>query len=277
MRNPYERSWKLIPGRAVLALYALLLAIPLIWMIISSFKRSDEVYGRPWALPSTWRFENYENAWNQGVSQYFLNSTIVTLITTISVLFMAAMASYAMVQLRNMVATLALYVCMGALVIAPQIAIVPIYDLLGRLGLLDTLAAMIFPYVAYRLPMAIMLIRAVFLIVPSELVEASRLDGCGPLGTFRHVYWPMSSGVLITAGILTVYYTWNEFLFALIFVNSDELRTIPAGLMAFRDALSTDWGVLLAGLTIAALPIIVVFAFAQRFIIEGMTAGSVKG
>jgi len=277
MRSPYESRWKLLPGQVVLALYALILAIPLIWMVMSSFKQSSEVFGNPWMPPTVWRFSNYADAWNEGVSQYFFNSVVVTAISTTLVLISAAMASYAMVQLRNIWARVALYICMGALVLSPQIAIVPLYDLLGRLGLLDTLAAMILPYIAYRLPMAIMLIRAVFLVVPVELVEASRLDGCRSLGTFRHVYWPMSSGVLVTAGILTVYYTWNEFLFALIFINSDEMRTIPAGLMAFRDALATDWGVLLAGLAIAAAPIVIVFIFAQRFIIEGMTAGSVKG
>lgn len=277
MRGPNENQWKLLPGRIVLAIYAFLLAIPLIWMVVSSFKQSSEVYGSPWSLPTVWRFSNYSDAWNRGVSQYFVNSVVVTAVSTTAVLILAAMASYSMVQLRNVWANIALYICMGALVISPQIAIVPLYDLLGRLGLLDTLAAMILPYIAYRLPMAIMLIRAVFLVVPPSLVEASRLDGCGSFGTFRHVYWPMSAGVLVTAGILTVYYTWNEFLFAMIFVDSDELRTIPAGLMAFRDALATDWGVLLAGLTIAAAPIIIVFVFAQRFIIEGMTAGSVKG
>jgi len=277
MRNPYESHWKLLPGRFVLAVYALILAIPLIWMVMSSFKESSEVFGKPWQLPTVWRFSNYSEAWGRGVSQYFFNSVLVTVASTALVLLMAAMASYAMVQLRNLWATIALYICMGALVLAPQIAIVPLYDLLGRLDLLDTLAAMILPYIAYRLPMAIMLIRAVFLVVPVELVEASRLDGCGSFGTFRQVYWPMSSGVLVTAGILTVYYTWNEFLFAMIFINSDEMRTIPAGLMAFRDALATDWGILLAGLTIAAAPIVIVFIFAQRFIIEGMTAGSVKG
>ena len=277
MRTPHESRLAQVPGRIVLVVYAVLLAVPLVWMVISSFKRSDEVYGRPWNLPQQWLIGNYAEAWNRGVSQYFLNSTLVTAATTALVLVLGAMASFAMVQLRNVVATIALYICMGALVLAPQIAIVPLYDLLGRLDLLDTLAAMILPYVGYRLPMTIMLIRAVFLIVPGELVEAARLDGCGSLRIFRHVYWPMSKGVLVTAGILAVYYTWNEFLFAMIFINSDELRTIPAGLMSFRDALATDWGVLLAGLTIAAAPIIIVFIFAQRFIIEGMTAGSVKG
>lgn len=265
-----------LPARIVLAIYALILALPLLWMLVSSFKDSTEVYGSPFGLPETWLFSNYSTAWTMGVSSYFLNSVIVTVITTAAVLVIGAMASFAVVRLNNVVTRILFLAVMAALVVSPQITIVPLYDLLGKMGLLDTYAAMILPYIAFRLPMAILLIRAVFLEVPTELDEASRLDGCGSFGTFRNVYWPLSKGVLVTAGILTVYYTWNEFLFALIFVNSDDLRTIPAGLMAFKDALSTDWGVLLAGLVIAALPIIAVFLFAQRYFIEGITAGSGK-
>ncbi len=277
MRTKYGNPVLTWTGRTILIIYALILAVPLIWMVISSFKKSSEVYGMPFSLPTRWLPENYVQAWNQGVSHYFLNSTIVTAAATVGVLLVAALAAFGMVRSGNWLARLVLLLCMGALVVSPQIAIVPLYDLLGRAGLLNTYLAMILPYMAYRLPMAVLLIRAVFLDVPKELDEAARLDGCGSLKVFRHVYWPISKGVLVTAAILTIYYTWNEFLFALIFINSDELRTIPAGLMAFRDALQTDWGVLLAGLVIAALPVIVLFVFFQRFLIEGMTAGSVKG
>ncbi len=277
MSQSHVSGVRLLPGRLVLTLYALILALPLLWMVISSFKPSVEVYGRPWNLPTAWKFENYAQAWEMGVSQYFVNSLIVTSITTALVLVVAALAAYSLVRMHNVVARLTLMAVMGSLVISPQVSIVPLYDLLGRVGIIDTYEAMVLPYVAYRLPMAILLIRAVFLEVPKELEEASRLDGCGSFRTFVNVYWPVSSGVLATAAILTIYYTWNEFLFALIFVNSDELRTIPAGLMAFRDALATDWGVLLAGLTIAAVPIVVVFLLGQRFLIAGITAGSVKG
>ena len=277
MSQSHVSGVRLLPGRLVLTLYALILALPLLWMVISSFKPSVEVYGRPWSLPTAWKFENYAQAWEMGVSQYFVNSLIVTSITIALVLVVAALAAYSLVRMHNVVARLTLMAVMGSLVISPQVSIVPLYDLLGRVGIIDTYEAMVLPYVAYRLPMAILLIRAVFLEVPKELEEASRLDGCGSFRTFVNVYWPVSSGVLATAAILTIYYTWNEFLFALIFVNSDELRTIPAGLMAFRDALATDWGVLLAGLTIAAVPIVVVFLLGQRFLIAGITAGSVKG
>ena len=268
-------AW-LLPGRLVLTAYALILAFPLLWMIVSSFKPTLEVYGRPWSLPSTWRFDNYSKAWEMGVSQYFVNSLFVTAITTAAVLAVAALAAYSLVRLRNWAARLTMLIVMGALVISPQVSIVPLYDLLGRFGLLDTYTAMILPYVAYRLPMAILLIRAVFLECPENSKRPAVSTAAARFGPSSTSTGP-SVRASSPAAILTIYYTWNEFLFALIFVDSDSLRTHPAGLMAFRDALATDWGVLLAGLTIAAVPVVVVFLLGQRFLIAGITAGSVKG
>lgn len=277
MRGAYIGFGTKLTGRSILVLYALILAIPLVWMVISSFKTSAEVYGTPFGLPEKWLFSNYVDAWDQGISRYFTNSLIVTFLTTAGVLVFAAFAAYSMVRVDGLLSRLMLVMVIAALVVSPELAVVPLYDLLGKVGLLDTYWAMILPYIAYRIPMAVLLIRAVFLGIPRDLEEASRIDGCGSFRTFRNVYWPLSSGVLVTAGILTIYYTWNEFLFALIFMNTDNFRTIPAGLMAFRDALQTNWSVLLAGLVLAALPIVILFIFAQRFFIEGVTSGSVKG
>lgn len=125
--------------------------------------------------------------------------------------------------------------------------------------------------------MAILLIRSVFIGIPRELVDAATIDGCGSLRVLRNVYFPLSKAVLVTVGVLTAYFAWNEFLFAIVYVDSDSVRTIPAGLMAFRDALQTDWGVLLAGMVIAALPIIVAFVFLQKYFVAGVAAGGVKG
>lgn len=265
------------PVYVILLVYAVVIAYPLLWMVISSFKSTSEIFGDPWGLPSTWLVRNYAEAWDRGISGYFVNSLVVTVVATIGTVLLAALCSYGMVRLRNRVADLLLLVVMGGLVVAPQVSLIPLYRLLDAINLLDTYWAMILPYIAFRLPMAILLIRSVFLAVPAELVDAATIDGCGSLGVFRHVYLPLSKSVLTTASVLTAYFAWNEFLFAIVYVDSDALRTIPAGLMNFRDALSTEWGVLLAGLVIAALPIIVVFIFLQRYFVAGVAAGSVKG
>lgn len=125
MRLPYVAGVRLLPGRLVLTAYALILAFPLLWMIVSSFKPTLEVYGRPWSLPSTWRFDNYSKAWEMGVSQYFVNSLFVTAITTAAVLAVAALAAYSLVRLRNWAARLTMLIVMGALVISPRSASSP--------------------------------------------------------------------------------------------------------------------------------------------------------
>lgn len=266
-----------VPVHIVLAIYAVVIAYPLIWMVISSFKTSTEIFSDPWGLPSVWLVQNYAAAWDRGISDYFLNSVIVTVVSTVATVAIAALCAYGMVRLSSRLANVVLVVAMGGLVVAPQVSLIPLYRLLDGLGLLDTYWAMILPYVAFRLPMAILLIRSVFLGIPRELVDAATIDGCRSLGVLRHVYLPLSASVLTTTAVLTGYFAWNEFLFAIVYIDSDALRTIPAGLMSFRDSLSTEWGVLLAGLTIAALPIVVVFVALQRYFVAGVAAGSVKG
>lgn len=271
-----EHLWN-SPVYLLLAVYAIIIAYPLIWMVISSFKSSSEIFSDPWGLPQSWLVQNYAEAWDRGISSYFLNSLIVTIVTTVATVLLAALCAYGMVRMTSRLASIVLILAMGGLVVAPQVSLIPLYQMLDMLGLLDTLWAMILPYVAFRLPMAILLIRSVFLSIPKELEDAATIDGCRSLGVFRHVYLPLSRSILVTAGVLTAYFAWNEFLFAIVFVNSDSSRTIPAGLMSFRDALSTEWGVLLAGLVIAALPIIIVFLALQRYFVAGITAGSIKG
>lgn len=253
------------------------IAYPLFWMVISSFKASTAIYADPWGLPHIWLVGNYAAAWERGISEYFVNSLIVTALSTAITVLVAALCAYGMVRLANRFADVVLVVMLGALVVAPQVSLIPLYRLLDLLGLLNTCCAMILPYVAFRLPMAIILIRSVFLAVPAELVDAATIDGCRSPQILRHVYFPLSRSVLITAAVLTAYFAWNEFLFAIVYVDADAVRTIPAGLMAFRDALSTDWGVLLAGLVVAALPIVIVFLLLQRYFVAGVAAGSVKG
>lgn len=269
-------AWN-VPVYAVLAVYAIAIAYPLFWMIVSSFKASTDIYADPWGLPTTWLVGNYAAAWDRGISEYFLNSLIVTLLSTVITVLAAALCAYGMVRLSSRVANIILVIMLGGLVVAPQVSLIPLYRLLDAMGLLNTYWAMILPYVAFRLPMAVILIRSVFLAVPKELVDAATIDGCRSPQVLRHVYFPLSRSVLITAAVLTAYFSWNEFLFAIVYVDADAVRTIPAGLMAFRDALSTDWGVLLAGLVIAAAPIVVVFLSLQRYFVAGVAAGSVKG
>jgi raffinose/stachyose/melibiose transport system permease protein len=266
-----------LPIFTILILYLVVIAYPLFWMVINSFKSTPEIFSSSWALPKEWLFSNYIEAWNTGISGYFVNSLIVTATTCFITVLISALGAYSLSRFEFKGKSILLVFCMGGMMLSPQVSLVPLYKLIQLLGIHDTYFAMIFPYVAYRIPITILLIRAAFLEVPKELEESAFLDGCNTWTIFTKIFVPLNKPILLTAVVLTAYYTWNEFMFALIFVDSDSLKTIPAGLMQFRDALQTNWGVLMAGLMISALPIILLFMFMQKYFIRGLSSGSVKG
>ncbi|MDR7241573.1 carbohydrate ABC transporter permease [Priestia megaterium] len=275
-----ERKKKRYTGVTIvyvgLIVYFIVIAYPLLWMIISSFKSTDEIFTHSWSMPHTWLIENYVTAWKSGISSYFLNSVIVTSASCFLTVLVSALGAYGLSRFEFQGKAFVLIICLGGLMLSPQVSLIPLYSIIQKLGIYNTHLALILPYVAYRIPLTILLIRAYFLSIPKELEEAARLDGCTSFGILFRIFIPMSTPILLTTTILTAYYTWNEFMFAIIFIDDDSLRTIPAGLMQFRDALQTDWGVLLAGLTISAAPIVMLFLFMQKYFIRGIANGSVK-
>jgi raffinose/stachyose/melibiose transport system permease protein len=165
----------------------------------------------------------------------------------------------------------------GGLMLAPQIGLISLYKLLQGLGIYNTYWAMIVPYVAYRIPFTVFLLWSYFLFLPREVEEAAYSDGCNSWGILWHVVLPMSKPIIATAALLSARVIWNEFMFALVFVEDSALRTIPIGLMGLKSQVDTDWTVLLAGLTLSALPIILLFILTQKQFVRGLAEGGVKG
>ena len=262
---------------AILFLLAALILYPLFWILMSSFKDYNGIYGDVWGLPDIWHVENYMTAWNRGISQYFLNSLIVTICTLAGVVFASTFSAFGICQMKGILGNFVFLFCLCGLLLSPQVCLLPLFMLLKSLKLKNTLFAMILPYIAFRLPVSIMLIRSFFVGISRELEEAATIDGATLMQIYGHIYLPLSKPIISTVIIMTAYYAWNEFVFATIFVDSSKLRTIPVGLMVFRDGLMTEWGVVLAGMVISCLPIIVLFLLMQKSFVRGMTAGAVKG
>ena len=262
---------------AILFLLAALILYPLFWILMSSFKDYNGIYGDVWGLPDIWHVENYMTAWNRGISQYFLNSLIVTICTLAGVVFASTFSAFGICQMKGRLGNFVFLFCLCGLLLSPQVCLLPLFMLLKSLKLKNTLFAMILPYIAFRLPVSIMLIRSFFVGISKELEEAATIDGATLMQIYGHIYLPLSKPIISTVIIMTAYYAWNEFVFATIFVDSSRLRTIPVGLMVFRDGLMTEWGVVLAGMVISCLPIIVLFLLMQKSFVRGMTAGAVKG
>lgn len=284
MRDQFKESTKRVkwtPGviftHVLLITGSVVVIYPLLWMVVSSMKSYNEIYNDVWGFPVKWLVENYQTAWSKGISAYFLNSVIVTGVTVVSVVIIASMAAYALSRYRTRFIDVALVIIMAGMMINPQVALIPLHGILTDLNLLNTRFALILPYIAFRLPLSVLLLRSYFLSIPREIQESAIVDGCSELGIYLKIYLPMSKPILLTTVVLTSFYAWNEFLFATIFIDSDKLKTIPSGLMNFRDALRTDWGVLLAGMVIATLPMILLLILLQKHLVRGLSEGSVKG
>lgn len=261
----------------LLCAYFLLILYPLVWMILSSLKTEKEFFRNLWGLPNVWQWQNYAKAWSMGISSYFLNSVFVTASTIALCVSAAALAAFGLSRYKFRGNSLIFVLCMGGMMLSPQVTLIPLYRIIQALHIHDTYWAMVLPYAAYRAPITVMLIRSYFLGIPKEIEESAVIDGCNSFEVLWRIFLPISKPILMTCAILVAYYAWNEFMFSMIFIDSRAYKTIPSGLMVFRDALSTNYAVLFAGLTISAIPMVVVFLLMQKQFIRGMTAGAVKG
>jgi raffinose/stachyose/melibiose transport system permease protein len=260
-----------------LLLYFIAIAYPLFWMVINSFKNTADIFNDSWGLPKEWLFSNYATAWEQGVSSYFVNSVIITVGTCLMTVLISALCAFGLTRFQIKGGKFLLLFVSAGLMFSPQSSLIPLYELIQQMGIFDTHWALILTFTAYRIPLTVLLIRSFFLSIPKELEESAYLDGATSLDVFGRIFLPMSKPILFTGVILTAYYAWNEFLFSLIFIQTEEVKPITSGLLVFKDALNTNWGVLMAGLVISALPLIVVFMLMQKYFVRGLAEGSVKG
>lgn len=268
------------PGRlsifAVLCGLTLFTLYPLVWLVTNSFKTTNEMFDRSWSLPESWLYQNYLDAWNFGLGHYIVNSVFVTAISVTAIVLVGALNAFVLSVLEFRGKPLIYAFLLGGMIMPPEVCLFPLFKILTTLGLYNTYFAMILPYVAFGLPFATFLIRAHMATIPIELYEAAVVDGAGVLRIFWLIYLPLSRPALAAAGLIMVMRVWNEFIFALTFVQSDSLRTLTIGISTFGDALRVDWTVLMAGLVISVIPVLFVFLAMQRQFISGLTQGAVK-
>ncbi len=260
----------------VLVTLVLAVVYPLLWMVLSSFKDNAEVFGDPWGLPSTLRWENFDHAMRTGVLRYFVNSVLVTSVSIVTTTLVSAWAAYGLTRLRLPLAQPVLLLVLGGLMLAPTVAIIPLFRLLQTLGIFDTYWALIVLYTAFRIPFTTFLIRAYLVDLPTDIDEAATIDGASRAKIFWWIILPMCRPILVSAALLQALFAWNEFVFALVFVSDGALKTLPVGLMDAQSRLLTDWPVQFAGLTMAAIPMIVLFLVGQRQFLRGLTEGMGK-
>ncbi|SDD61709.1 raffinose/stachyose/melibiose transport system permease protein [Paenibacillus sp. UNCCL117] len=269
------RSWL---ANGLLTLYALLTLYPLVWLFISSFKSNQEFYGKPFSLPSVWQIENFTRAWKvAGLGTAMTNSVIVTFCSMALTLLLGTLAAYVLSRLEFKLKGFIMALFVLGMLIPIHSTLVPLFIMMKSMGILDSYAALILPYTAFELPVAIFVVAAYLTSVPKEVEEAAMIDGNGYWGIFFRVIFPLSVPAMATVSILAFLRFWNDFAFALVFINKNALKTLPLSLSIFSDGFGTDYSLTMAAMAIAVIPTIVIYLIFQEQIMKGMVAGAVKG
>lgn len=255
---------------------ATIIGYPVLWMVLQSFKSAAEMYANIWGMPQVILLENYARAVEMGMVRYIVNSTVVASGTVLCILVGASLAAYAFSKFAFVGNRALFFLFIFTLVVPMQAMIIPLYAVLVSLRLTNTYLALILPYAAAGLPVSIFLLRTFFDTIPRELEEAARIDGCSDFGAFWRVVLPISGPGLAAVAILQFVNAWNELVLALVAIRNPALRTIPLGLQIFV-ADQVEWGPVFASLSMATLPVIVVYVMMQRHFIRGLTAGAIKG
>lgn len=251
---------------------------PLIWQLINSFRTNKELFANPWGFPESISFMNYVKAWSTSpLSTYFKNSFIVATISVIMVMLISSMAAYGLSRLKFRGSNFVLLLLTSLYFVPQHIALIPLLILLRVFGLVDTYFGLILPFVAFAIPFSTILIRSFILGLPQDLLDAAQVDGCSKIGVFFRIVLPVIKPILAVVFVVQFVASWNEYLFALVFLHSRKVKTLPVGLLDFVGEYLTDWGAIAASLTLATIPVVIVYLIFRNQIISGMTAGSIKG
>lgn len=264
----------------VAILFGVIFGYPLIWMVLSSFKPTREMVQSVWALPQDYDFGNYDNMLhNEAFLRYFQNSLIVVLISVPLLALISSMAAYVFARIRFPGREILFYVFLAGTMIPIHVTLIPLYTMMRDLKWLNTLNALIVPFIGFNLPVSIFIMRDFFAKIPIELEEAARIDGCSTARIFWFIAMPLARPALVTVIILSVVAAWNDYLFALAFVGgNNDAYTLPLGVQTMIAGLGTvHFDRMFTVLTLAALPVLAFYFLAQRQIIKGITAGAVKG
>ena len=259
--------WTFLLGLVVVVVY------PLLWMILNGFKENAELFGNPFALPIAWKWENYVTAWNRGVSNYLMMSVLVTVTSTIATVFISAWAAYGLTRVTIPFNRAIVTVILGGLMLAPAVALIPLVKMFQSLGLYNTFWALLILYTAFRIPFTTFLIRAYMIDLPREIDEAAEVDGASRWSTFWRIILPMCKPIIVSTVILHILFAWNEYLFAMVFTSGTDVQTLPVGLTSLMSKHGTDYPVVFAGMVIAAIPVVLLFFFGQRYFVKGLADG----
>jgi raffinose/stachyose/melibiose transport system permease protein len=261
----------------ILITNSFIMLYPVVVMVLSAFKTTGEIFEHPFALPDFTQVQNFTRVLGEtSMPTYFVNSIIVTGTSIVLILVLGTMAGYAVARYESRTNTLILLFFLAGLMLPLKLAVIPLFILLRDLNLLDSRWSLIVTYTAIGLPSAVFIMAGFLRALPSELEDAARIDGASEPRIMWSVMLPLARPPMAIAAIQNAVPIWNDFFFPLVFIQTDRYKTLPQGLTTFMGEYTTDWGMLFAGLTIAAAPITLLYMALSRQFIQGMTAGAVK-
>lgn len=270
-------------GKIILQIILIIVAViqiyPLVWLAFFSLKDNSEIFsGNVAGLPAHWLWSNYNVALTNGnVITYFLNSVFVTAATILLVLVLASMSAYAITRMKWKMSKVTMNLILLGMMVPIHAALLPLFMVLRNLKMLNSYWALIIPYVAFGIPLAVLIFASFFNGIPKELEEAAVIDGCGIYRTYFLIILPQIRSAIATVAIFTYLASWNELMFAVTFINNSNYQTLTVGMMSMIGTYITQWGVIGAGLMVATVPTLIIYLLFSKQVQESMIAGAIKG
>jgi raffinose/stachyose/melibiose transport system permease protein len=272
-----ERAFNVF-ATVLLLFFAVVWLMPFLTIVLSATRSQGDLISRGvFSLPKSIRWENFVDAWNTGgFTDYFKNSLLLIIFKVPLGLLIASLAAYPLAKMRFKGSGVIFIYFLIGLAVPVQVTLQPLLVMMKNLGIANSLAALLPPYLAFGLPFQIFVMRGFFRLLPNELIEAVRVDGGSEMTIFFRIMLPLSLPPLATLAIIDALATWNEFLIALVLISGKASRTVPVGLLQFQGEYSSQYTLLMAGVLISIIPVLVIFVFLQRYFVAGLTGG-VKG
>ena len=277
-RKFFRSPWRTL-GFIALMTVTLLWLVPVVSALVTAFRTNDDILMRGfWSMPRQLGLSSFRDAWERGgLSRYLPNSFIITIPALILTLFLSSLSAYALARFRFRARRLVFFLYVGGMMLPFQVLMLPVFRLTDALGLYDTFLGIIAFHTAFQLGFCTFLLRNYMRTVPGEILEAARMDGCSEFRIWGQIMMPLS--VPAVAALATLEFTWifNDYLWAIVLLRSDNLKPVTAGLAALQGQYVMDWTVITAGALLATVPTVIMFIFLQRYFIEGLTLGATKG
>ena len=252
--------------------------VPLLWVFSVSFKTNAEIFSSPFSLPKSLFVDNYVVAWTAGkLGIATWNSFLVCVITLLLSMLVGSMIAFAIARMQWKMSKLVLTYFMLGMMIPVHCVLIPLFTRFAKLGLSNNLWGLVLPYLTFSLPVTIYIMTGFFRSIPSELLEAACIDGCSIYKIFFQVCLPLAKTGLFVTGLMTFVANWNELLLAMVFISDDNIKTLPVSLSKFVGPYNTSYSQMFAAIIIAIIPTIAVYCAFSNQIVDGLTAGAVKG